>query len=233
MKSYLIGATAIAVLAAGSAFAQVSPTPQTQSAKHAPFNKAETKADVQAHVQKLFARFDANHDGFITKDEIASAQSQFAAKAQERAKRFDPSRIFDRFDTNHDGQITKAEADAVHAARAAARANQPNDSQRLARGDNMFARFDANKDGVVTRAEFDAAMSTRMARFANAGMHRRFGGHLFEMADTNKDGKVSLAEAQTLALQHFDQADLNHDGKLTPDERRQGRQTMRGMHHPA
>jgi hypothetical protein len=52
---------------------------------------------------------------------------------------------------------------------------------------------------------------------------------MFDTADSNKDGRVSQAEAQQLALQHFDQADLNHDGTLTPDERKQARSLMR---HP-
>src|SRR5438309_664184 len=46
-----------------------------------------------------------------------------------------------------------------------------------------------------------------------------FGARLFGMADANHDGRVSLQEAETAALAHFDRADLNHDGKLTPDER--------------
>ena len=50
------------------------------------------------------------------------------------------------------------------------------------------------------------------------------------MADANKDGRVSLAEAQTAALAHFDRADLNHDGKITPDERQQMRQQRRMEH---
>jgi EF hand len=61
------------------------------------------------------------------------------------------------------------------------------------------------------------------------GMHGMggFGGHLFEMADANHDGRVSLQEAESAALQHFDRADLNHDGRITPDERRQAHELMR------
>jgi hypothetical protein len=66
-----------------------------------------------------------------------------------------------------------------------------------------------------------------------AGMHRGFGAHMFTMADLNKDGRVSLAEAQQLALQHFDRADLNHDGTLTREERRQARQQLRAQRHPS
>jgi hypothetical protein len=43
---------------------------------------------------------------------------------------------------------------------------------------------------------------------------------------------VSLAEAQQLALAHFDKADLNHDGKVTPEERQQMHQ-MRPLHRPS
>ena len=65
-----------------------------------------------------------------------------------------------------------------------------------------------------------------------AAMHMGgFGGHLFEMADANHDGRVSLQEAETAALAHFDKADLNHDGKITPDEREQAHALLR-EHHP-
>jgi hypothetical protein len=67
------------------------------------------------------------------------------------------------------------------------------------------------------------------------GMHRMgggFGGHLFEMADANHDGRVSLQEAESAALQHFDRADRNHDGRITPDERRQAYEMMRRERRP-
>ena len=56
---------------------------------------------------------------------------------------------------------------------------------------------------------------------------------MLTMADANKDGRVSLAEAQQLALQHFDRADLNHDGNLTPHERQQARQQLKAQRHPS
>ena len=46
------------------------------------------------------------------------------------------------------------------------------------------------------------------------------------MADTNRDGQITLAEAEALALQHFDQMDTNQDGQVTPEERRAGRPMM-------
>ena len=53
-----------------------------------------------------------------------------------------------------------------------------------------------------------------------------FGGGMIAMADTNKDGQVTQAEAEAMALQHFDQMDTNRDGQVTPEERRAGRQMM-------
>jgi len=50
------------------------------------------------------------------------------------------------------------------------------------------------------------------------------------MADLNKDGRVSLQEATTAALQHFDQADANRDGQITPEERRAMHQRMMQEH---
>jgi hypothetical protein len=53
-----------------------------------------------------------------------------------------------------------------------------------------------------------------------------FGGRMIVMADTNKDGQITQAEAEALALQHFDQMDANKDGTVTPEERRAGRRMM-------
>jgi Ca2+-binding EF-hand superfamily protein len=139
----------------------------------------------------MFARFDLNHDGFITKDEIASAKSQFAARMEQR----------------------RAEGAAKRA--------------------SMFDRIDTNHDGVISRDEFAAAPAGGRFGAHMAGMHRGFGQAMFDMADTNKDARVSLAEAQQLALQHFDRADLNHDGVVSPEERKQAHQLMRAQRHPA
>jgi Skp family chaperone for outer membrane proteins len=208
MKTLLIGgAAAAAILAAGAAFAQAAPVaPAAPRAPQAHFAKPQTRADVQAHVSKLFAKLDTNRDGFVT----------------------------------------KAEADAVHAQRAA------KIGQRMAeRGARTFERLDANKDGQISRQEWDSGRQMRQQRIAAGepapggrmdgmhrmgGMHRAgmgFGGHMFAMADVNKDGRVSLAEAQQVALQHFDRADVNRDGTLTPEERRQAHQLMRAQRNPS
>ena len=84
---------------------------------------------------------------------------------------------------------------------------------------SMLSGF-GHVDGLELDEEAAALSEKRLGR-------KVMGGHLLEMADANHDGKVSLAEAQTAALAHFDKADLNHDGKITPDERQQGRQVMR------
>ena len=55
------------------------------------------------------------------------------------------------------------------------------------------------------------------------------GGAMLRMADANRDGRVSLAEATTGALQHFDMMDSNRDGRITPEERAAGRAHMRQM----
>ena len=56
-------------------------------------------------------------------------------------------------------------------------------------------------------------------------MHGRgpFGAHMIVMADTDKDGKITQAEAEALALQHFDRMDTNKDGQVTREERRAAR----------
>jgi len=225
----LSGIPAAALFATGAAVAQtaapVQPAPPVRVAKNI------TRAEVQARVARQFARLDVNRDGFITQSEITAAGAQSEQKAAQRAQMFNPDAIFDRLDLNHDGKITQAEAEAAHSQHVRTTGGQPAVAHAAAFG-GLFARADANHDGVITRAEFDAVGAQLRAHMEHAGLHRGFGARLLTMADLNKDGRVSLADAQAAALQHFDQADLNHDGVLTPEERQQARQLLRGAKPP-
>jgi Ca2+-binding EF-hand superfamily protein len=235
MKTYLLGGAAVAaILVASAAFAQTAEP--VQPARHPHVAKPMTRADVQGHVARMFARIDANHDGFVTKAEAdahhAQPEGKMAQRSEQRAQHSDPAKYFNRLDANHDGQITRAEAEAARSARLAKKGRQPSQAHAGASG-HLFERADLNKDGVITRAEFDAAPRASHAGMRQAGMRRGFGGRMFDMADVNKDGRVSLAEAQQVALQHFDRADLNHDGIVSPEEREQAHQLMRSQHHPS
>ena len=119
-----------------------------------------------------------------------------------RLERRDPNAAFDRLDANKDGSISRDEFAKVH-------------EERIERRVEIREkRKEGAKDGKEGR------QSMRMHRGGG------FGGRMIVMADTNKDGRITLAEAETLALQHFDQMDTNKDGQVTPEERRAGRPMM-------
>ena len=108
-----------------------------------------------------------------------------------------------------------------------------------------FARVDANRDGFVTEPEMTAMhrkmremhRKMREMKMRHEGKKGKMGGGMkagamLKMADANRDGKVSLAEATTGALKHFDMMDANRDGRVTPEERAAGRARMMQMHKP-
>jgi Ca2+-binding EF-hand superfamily protein len=225
-KMVPISALAAVVLAGSAAYAQTAQS----TAPHRHAMKAQTRTSVQARATKMFARFDTNHDGFITQAEIDAAQAKSARLAEQRAQRFDPSKIFDRLDLNHDGQITAAEVEAERNQRL--HVTGAGHAPAHAGGfHGLFARADTNKDGVVTRAEFQATGEQLRTRMQHASMARRGGARLFQTADSNKDGRISEAELQQAALANFDRMDLTHDGTITPDERQQARQQLKAQRH--
>ena len=233
MSKFLGGA--LAAMAATAAFAQAAP-PASPPGQRGHMMETEARADVAAHVAKLFARLDTNKDGVVTKAESdaveARRETKFKERAEKRSQNFDPAKVFGHLDANHDGKITQAEAESARTAHVHGKPGQPAQAHATAMG-ALFVRGDTNKDGVITRPEFDAMANQMHARMEQAGLHHGGAGRMFGMADINKDGKISLAEAQSVALQHFDRADLNHDGKLTPDERRQARQQFKGQNKPS
>ena len=220
MKKLLIGgAVAALVVAVAPALAQVAPPPGVASGttpapapRAAPqvqmrvmSDRTMTRDEVVSHVRDMFARFDTNKDGYVTRDELSAFHDKMAGMHGDIEKRLgdrgmlmDRGAAFDRLDTNHDGSISRQEFTAAH--------EQVREKRVIVMRDGA-GPSEAGKPGM------------RMRMHGMGG----FGGHLFEMADTNRDGRVSLAEAQAAALAHFDKADTNHDGKITPEERKQVR----------
>ena len=162
------------------------------------------RADVQTRVQAQFAKRDANRDGFLTTEELTRRGGQ------------------------RDGAMKVRRMGGERAMR------DPNAA---------FDRLDADRDGAISRAEFATARQVRIEKRvvvngqrqpgAMRGMRRGGGGMMgaamLQMADANRDGRVSLAEATTGALRHFDMIDSNRDGRITPEERAAGRVHMRQM----
>lgn len=225
MSNFVLGGiVAAALLPASAAIAgSASPAlPSTSSGQghHSFFTSDQSRGDAAAHIEKAFQKLDTNHDGFITRAEIARLQAQSDERAAKSATKR-AARMFDRLDSDHDGKITIAEAAASRKARAAGTQSTRHGTPWL------FAHADANKDGIVTRTEFDAATASGKIRLRHAAMRGSQIVRLFDVADTDRDGRVSLEEAKQAALKQFDAADLNRDGVLTPVERRQASRVNR------
>jgi Ca2+-binding EF-hand superfamily protein len=202
MKKFLICATAL--MAGTAALAQTAPAPQTPPAPPAPMahpmaDRVMTRAETVAMVREHFAQLDTNKDGAVTTAEVSESRGQWAKHKREMG---DPNAAFDQLDANKDGSISRDEFAKGH-------------EQRIERRVEIRKqRQEGAKEGK------EARQAMRMHRMGG------FGGRMIVMADTNKDGKITLAEAEALALQHFDQMDTNHDGQVTPEERRAGRPMM-------
>ena len=98
-----------------------------------------TRAQAQQMADSMFARFDLNHDGTVTRAEAAQAGAQFGERAQRMIDRvfgnaealtlaqFEAQQLarFDRDDLNHDGTVTTAERAQVRAQLKAERGQNP------------------------------------------------------------------------------------------------------------
>jgi Ca2+-binding EF-hand superfamily protein len=188
-------------------------------------DRVMTRDEVVQHVRRMFADLDTNHDGYVTRNEVAALHDRMmtgmhAAIAVSRAEHAmpggghemamaDPARMFDRLDTNHDGVISRQEFMSAHA--------------RMHERRVVIMR----NENVMGGPADMGPMRVHMRRMGGEAHGMGFAARLFDMADANHDGRVSLQEAEAAALAHFDRADLNHDGRITPDERAQAHRMMR------
>jgi hypothetical protein len=113
MKTLLAGVALGAAIISTSAIAQ----------QGGMMDQDMTRAQAQQRADMMFQRFDANHDGIITRDEAQQAAAQFGGRGQRMIDRifgtaqsitlqqFEAQSLarFDAMDLNHDGTVTAAE----------------------------------------------------------------------------------------------------------------------------
>jgi Ca2+-binding EF-hand superfamily protein len=215
MNKFLIAGAAL--LAGTTALAQGAPVaPPAPPAPLAPPMKDHvmTRAEVVAMVRDHFGRLDSNKDGTVTTDEVMQGRDKMAEHWKDGGPggphvmmmrdgpMDDPNAAFDRLDANKDGAISR-------------------DEFAKAREQRIEKRIEIREGRKEAMKDKDGRRELRMHRMGGMG-----GGRMIVMADSDHDGKITLAEAEAMALQHFDQMDSNHDGQVTPEERRAGRQVI-------
>jgi len=146
----ILACAAIAISA--SAYAQNAPKPIARS-------------DYIKTVDGHFSGADTNHDGFLSKAEVAAQAERDLATAKARINQQLTVR-FQQLDTNHDGKLTLEEF--LAAAPPLKVAETP---------DQMIARLDANHDGKISAEEFRAPEVAK-----------------FNKVDANHDGIVTPDE---------------------------------------
>jgi hypothetical protein len=114
MKKLLITAASAALFLSGQAGAQ-SPIAESPSV---------ARAQAIAMADQLFARYDLNHDGVVTRDEAAQVLAQMARGETPKQSR-KAERMIDRMFGNAQS-VTLSQVEAAAAARAYARVNTPN-----------------------------------------------------------------------------------------------------------
>jgi Ca2+-binding EF-hand superfamily protein len=161
MKLLLLASAAL--LAADSAAAQ-----KPQQNANQPHNIS--RAEYLKSVTQRFTDIDTNHDGVVTKQELAVAEAKLAQQltaARDQKMRAE----FSQLDTNHDGKLSLEE---FMAAAPQVRAAQT--------PDQIIQQLDTNHDGTISADEFRAPEIAK-----------------FNKVDANHDGIVTPAEIQAAA----------------------------------
>lgn len=166
MKKFVIGASAVALIAIPALAMVVA----DGHAGHHGMKGPQTRSEVEAKVKEHFAKVDANKDGAITKEEEQAFRT--ARRGEMREK------MFGMLDADKNGQISRAEFDARHDGKDEHHSGMHGmGGHRMMMDGGMFAKADGNGDGKVTLSEATGKALS-----------------MFDRADTNKDGTVSPEE---------------------------------------
>lgn len=188
-SSHIFMAVSIISLSAAAIAQPPGPPPPTgapgKMAGHRQSDAPRTRTDIKTHLESMFDRLDANHDGKLSSDD------RTAHKADHRTK------AFERVDADKNGSISKDEFAAAKPM------HEQMDRPRPMRGRRaMMMHGGPHGDmgmmhrpmlGMILHPEGKAADGKPPAPLAKADFVAR-GLALFDKADSNHDGTISPTE---------------------------------------
>jgi len=157
-------------------------------------------------LDEFVKEYDANKDGFLSKDELP--------------ERF--RHTFDKLDINNDGKLSREELQkgVVHMQSR----RRPSDfvfilvemsdcdeccAEEIQIVYEFIRKLDTNHDGKVDADELKVGREQLISRRVDA---------IFKDLDKNKYGKISREEARGQVKRHFDELDSDNDGFVSRDE---------------
>lgn len=149
-----------------------------------------TADEVPERMKPMFERGDANHDGKLTKEEIAAMsgkQSDPQGRPVGRGNFSSMDPVMLALDADKDGELS---------------------AEEIANAPVALKSLDKDSDGTLSAGELRMRQQTPRQRAE----------HLFDEWDTNKDGALLKEEMPDRMQAQFEAIDTNHDGKVDMDE---------------
>jgi Ca2+-binding EF-hand superfamily protein len=203
--------------------------------------------ELPARVQEHLGAADANHDGVLAPDELASFE---AARRAEHFARMDANHdgavtqdeagerwnFVSAADVDHDGRVTSAELDQARASGLLRAPGGPIGRMHHGFGPHgpmnpadVIRRFDRDGNGSLEVSELPAMMRAHFTDAdANhdgivsvdelAAKQREMHARRFARIDTNGDGALTEGEIAADRWAHLRTADVNGDGRVTQVE---------------
>ena len=177
--------------------------------------EAFAKESADYWVKRFIKRFDADHDGRISKDEFAKARKdRFAMRdldgrpgLRERFREWRDRARGDRDGQNATKEAGKEAGKGAEETGSGEKGRGRFDLRRLlGRTDRAFDHLDKNGDGFIDAKDLEPAAAERIAS-ASKRFFRRF--------DADSDGKVTKDEFNRFAKARFADLDVDGDGRIT------------------
>ncbi|KAK9100653.1 hypothetical protein Scep_024083 [Stephania cephalantha] len=149
----------------------------------------------KAKMEQVFATFDKNGDGFITKEELGESLRIIGLFSSEK----EVVGMFDRLDSNRDGLIDLDEFQEMYNSLGTSKSEEEEDDEELMdQGEELreaFNVFDGDRDGLITVEELGSVLSSLGLK---QGGRIEDCKEMIRKVDKDGDGMVNFDEFQEM-----------------------------------
>jgi len=136
--------------------------------------------DTPSTLREAFAEFDKNHDGYISKEELAETMKKFGQDISE-----DEIDLMIKLADNDGNNLI----DIKEFQKLMSDSSLLKEEKEIEETESLFHIFDLNNDGYITEKELRKTMKNLGEKVKRKDIRK-----MIKEADANKDGKISFPE---------------------------------------